>query len=59
MRQCYENYHLCTSQAKKLQKWVLKNFTEEKIYENFIECAFGDHLRMNAEIEDLFNQLEL
>ena len=37
MRQCYENYHLCTSQAKKLQKWVLKNFTEKEIYQNFIE----------------------
>jgi len=59
MRQCYENHGMNIGQAKKLQKHILQNFTEEKIYENFVEAAFGDHLRMNEEIEEMFNQLEL
>ena len=59
MRQCFENYGLSLNHSKKLKKWVIDNFTEEKVYNDFVEYAFGDHIRMNAEIEEMFNQLEL
>tara|TARA_R110001583_G_scaffold6811_13_gene34382 strand:- start:25101 stop:26375 length:1275 start_codon:yes stop_codon:yes gene_type:complete len=37
MRQCYEHYSLSVANAKRLKKWVGKNFTEEQIYKQI--CA--------------------
>lgn len=47
MRQCYENYGLCLSQAKKLKKWVLDTFTEEKIYESYVSSILGENTEEN------------
>ena len=55
MRQCYDNYSLCQGQAKRLKKWVLSNFTEEKIYDKFYNSIseFVD----SAELEDWLLEL--
>ena len=41
MRAVYKNYGIYKSQAKKLQKKILKNFTEEKIYKQIVDSVFG------------------
>ncbi len=55
MRSCYDNYSLCQGQAKRLKKWVLNNFTEEKIYEKFYNTIseFVDSI----ELEDWLTEL--
>ena len=47
MRQVYEHYGLSSSQAKKLKKWVLDNFNEEKIHEQVISAIVGHNLEDN------------
>lgn len=53
MRQCYDNYGLSQGHAKKLRKWVLENFTEEKIYQQFIERSGIDFVPTWNESWDL------
>jgi len=53
MRQCYDNYGLSQGHAKKLKKWVLENFTEEKIYQQFIERSGVDFVPTWDESWDL------
>lgn len=53
MRQCYDNYGLSQGHAKKLKKWVLENFTEEKIYQQFIERSGVDFVPTWNESWDL------
>jgi len=37
MRECYEKHHLSLSQAKKLKKWVIENFSESEINEKIVD----------------------
>ena len=39
MREVCRDYDRYKSQAKKLQKWILDNFTEEKQYESFVKAC--------------------
>jgi len=55
MRNCYENYSLSQGQAKRLKKWVLKNFTEEKIYAKF-NTAIEEYTEV-VELESWLDQL--
>jgi glycosyltransferase involved in cell wall biosynthesis len=41
MRQCYENYGLCSGQAKRLQEWVLDNFSQNKINSTMVDTILG------------------
>ena len=59
MRECYKNYGLVKSTAKKLQKWIKEEFEESKKYDAFVQAFFGEELEAEQEIEDLFNQLQL
>lgn len=54
MRQCYENHGLFAGQAKRLKKWVVENFTEEKIYKNVVESLYGYNI---DEFEDWLSEL--
>jgi len=58
IRDVYKNYSLHKGQAKRLQKWVKENFTEEKQIERFLDCLNVDY-EIDEEIEKLFNELEL
>ena len=40
LREVYKDHGRFKSQAKKLQKWILENFSEEDQYSSFIESAF-------------------
>jgi len=39
--------------AKTLQKYIIANFTEEKIYHQFVEAAYGAPLPAQIDVEDL------
>ena len=54
MRQCYENHGLFAGQAKRLKKWVVENFTEEKIHKNVVESLYGYNI---DEFEDWLSEL--
>ena len=56
MRQCYENYGLCSGQAKKLKTHVLKTFTEEKINKKFVETI---HDEESFEVEKWIEGLDV
>ena len=55
MRQCYENYSLCQGHSKRLKKWILSNFTEEKIYDKF-HSSISEFVQ-GAELEDWLTEL--
>ena len=37
LRKVYKQYDIVRKEAEKLQKWLLKNFEESKMYENFVD----------------------
>ena len=50
LREVYKDHGRFISQAKKLKKWILKNFSEEKQYETFHSCL-EDYLPTQEELE--------
>jgi len=59
LREVYKDYGRFTSQAKKLQKWILKNFHENVQYEKFknvMEEYVGENDNWLAEIEDIIKE---
>lgn len=59
LREVYKEHGRYKSQAKKLQKWICENFTEEQQYEKFknnLELYFTSIIS-DEEIDDLFSQL--
>jgi len=59
MRDVYNNYGVYSGRAKKLQKHVLENFSEEKQNENLLKCLEIFDLNTEQEIDKLFNELSL
>jgi glycosyltransferase involved in cell wall biosynthesis len=59
LRQVYKDHGRFESQAKKLQKWVLENFAEEKQYTKFNDCIkeFFVEAISDEELDDLFSQM--
>ena len=55
MRQCYENYDLAKGQASRLKKWVIKEFTKEKIHAKLVE-HFADE---EFDIDDWMESLDV
>jgi len=45
--------------AKDLQKWILEEFSQEKIYEQFVSHILPYDLNVNDEIENLFNEVAI
>ena len=43
--------------AKDLQKWITENYSEEKIYKEFVSHLEEYDVNVNEEIEDLFNEV--
>ena len=58
MRQCYENYGLVSGHAGRLKKWVLKNFTEEKIYDSLVEKILGYNVNEFQDWMSSLNEIE-
>lgn len=46
LRDVYKNINRYNSQAKKLQKYVLKNFEEQKMYKMFAEVVNGEEIKL-------------
>ena len=40
MRNLYKNYPRCKSTAKRLEKWINKNFSEEQLYQEFVDLIY-------------------
>ena len=45
LREMYKDYGRHKKQAKDLQKWILKDFSQEKKYEHMINALLGDKLQ--------------
>ena len=59
LREVYKEHGRFSSQAKKLQKWILKNFHENVQYEKFknvMEEYVGENDNWLAEIEDIVKE---
>tara|TARA_R110002020_G_scaffold78557_7_gene197490 strand:- start:297 stop:1586 length:1290 start_codon:yes stop_codon:yes gene_type:complete len=59
MREMEKSYNLHKGHAKKLQSWVKNNFLKEDKYAEMLEHTLGQELKIDEEVDDLFNQLEL
>ena len=59
LREVYKDYGRYKSQSKKLQKWIINNFTPQQQYQNFV-ANIQDYIFKTVsdeEIDDLFAQL--
>jgi glycosyltransferase involved in cell wall biosynthesis len=59
MREVVKNYGLLQGESKRLKKWIENNFKQDDKYSAFINALYGEELKLQSEIDDLFNQLEL
>ena len=60
MRDVYKDYNLALSKAKKLKEHVLKEFSEEKIYEKMVESVYSkEERKFQEDINDMFSELNL
>jgi glycosyltransferase involved in cell wall biosynthesis len=59
MREAVKNYGLLQGESKRLKKWIENNFKQDDKYSAFINALYGEELKLESEIDDLFNQLEL
>jgi glycosyltransferase involved in cell wall biosynthesis len=59
LREVYKDHGRFVSQAKKLQSWILENFTQEQQYEKLNDCIrpYLTSVVSDQEIDDLFAQL--
>jgi len=55
MREMYKDYKRLKSRAKKLQKWVLENFAEEKQYEEMYQASVASYV---ASEDNWLNDIE-
>ena len=59
MRESIKNYGVLKGEAKRLKKWILKEFTKEKQYERFVNLAFdGVDFEEAFKMEEWLQQLE-
>lgn len=58
LREIYKDYNRFKSDAKKLNKWIRKNFVAEKLYDKFCSHVL-EHvdLTSNEEVDDMFQKL--
>jgi glycosyltransferase involved in cell wall biosynthesis len=59
MREAVKNYGLLQGESKRLKEWIENNFKQEDKYDAFVNALYGEELKLQSEIDDLFNQLEL
>ena len=52
VRDVYKDHGRFLSQAKKLQKWILENFTEEQKYKEFTDCIV-ESCEQQQEVEEV------
>ena len=57
IRTVHKNISGCKGQAKKLQKYLQKEFSEEKQYKKFCDSILGDEYLDDKEIEELYESL--
>jgi len=59
MRAGLNNHGMYLGHSKKLKSWVEENFAEKDKNSEIIETIFEEELKIEEEIDDLFNKLEL
>jgi glycosyltransferase involved in cell wall biosynthesis len=59
IRKVYSNYDVYRGMANKLKTYVRKNFSDEKIYNDFIEAmALPDYKKLEEEVDGMFLDLQ-
>jgi len=56
MADVYKDHVRFKKRAKELKKWICKEFTEEKIYNDFVE-QLKPFFVLEQEVDDLFSEL--
>ena len=60
MREVYKNHGRFKAMASRLQKWILKNFTEKEKYAAFAELIISkEEIEMSNQIEEMFKDLSV
>ena len=54
MSDVYKDPTRYKSQAKKLQKWILENFSEEKMCKKFVTTIFGEDMKTSMDADYIF-----
>ena len=54
IRDVYKDYSRASSQAKKLQKYVLDKFEQSKMYDKFVTSIFGEEINEIKEADYIF-----
>tara|TARA_B100000427_G_scaffold80253_1_gene65525 strand:+ start:1629 stop:2903 length:1275 start_codon:yes stop_codon:yes gene_type:complete len=59
LREVYKDYNRFKSQAKKLNKWVRKNFTKEQKYAQVCDLIINNYapITSDQEIDNMFNEI--
>ena len=57
LEEVYKDHGRFKKRAKELQKWIHKEFAEEKKYEEFVKHLEPYATSMDDEIDDLFSEL--
>jgi hypothetical protein len=57
LREVYKEHGRFMKQAKSLQNWILKNFSEKQQYQKFIDIVDSVLSPADDEVDELFNQL--
>jgi glycosyltransferase involved in cell wall biosynthesis len=58
LREIYKDYNRFKSDAKKLNKWIRKNFNAETLYDNFCQYLLNYvDTTSNEEVDDMFQKL--
>jgi len=60
LREVYKDYSRFKSQSKKLKKWILQNFNEQKQNQIMVDSLIPNHKELvvsDEEFDDLFSSL--
>ena len=59
LTEVHKDYGRFKKRSKELQKWVRQEFSQEKIYNQYIEHLEPYASHIDEEVEDLFNELSI
>jgi len=57
LEEAYKDHGRFKKRAKELEKWLCEEFTEEKIYKQYVDHLEEYNSNMDEEVDDLFNEL--
>ena len=58
LRKTWKNYDKAKKTALELKKIINENFSDEKLFENFVNCVYENDVNWLGEIEDIIKEYE-